>query len=61
LGIETVSEELICFGAGTFTDGAGGAEEGPASYGDAEGDERLFSEPTGEFLQSILFVEVSGV
>ena len=60
MGIETVAEELICFGAGTTADGAGGAEEGPAGYGNAEGYERLFFEPAGEFLPSVFFVEVSG-
>ena len=61
MGIETVTEELICLRAIAFSDGEGGAEKCPAGQGDADGDERFFSEATGEFLEAIFFVEISAM
>lgn len=58
--IESVAEELVCAGAITLADGAAGVVEGPAGYGDAEGDEGFFFEATGEFLPAVFFKEIAG-
>lgn len=56
--VEAVAEELVRAGAIALPDGAAGVVEGPAGYGDAEGDEGFFFEATGELLPAVFFVKI---
>ena len=58
--VEAVAEELVRAGAIALPDGAAGVVEGPAGYGDAEGDEGFFFEATGELLPAVFFVKIAG-
>lgn len=50
---------MVRAGAVALADGAARVVEGPAGDGDAEGDEGLFFEAAGEFLQAVFVVEIA--